>query len=75
MDKTASALGGASVARVQLQTVVHPRFPMLIIHGRYRSISKAPWNAPRDIYVIVALDQIGDTIETIEKYMDIPFWF
>jgi hypothetical protein len=39
-------------------------------------ISKAPWNKyPEDVYAIVALDLIGDTIVTIEKYMDIPLWF
>jgi hypothetical protein len=30
---------------------------------------------PEDIYTLVALDQIGDTIVPVEKYMDIPLWF
>lgn len=30
---------------------------------------------PKDIHAIAALDQIGDTIMTVEKYADIPLWF
>jgi DNA transposition AAA+ family ATPase len=64
-------------SKTQLRSVfVHTQPFFYARHSRQVSVYiQGSVEHPEDIYAIVALDQIGDTIVTVEKYMDIPFRF